>query len=182
MGTQLYLPAGWARQLESRLDPIERLAELERDRTQAKGDIREILDRLADKHGATVRDVRTAMLSIDDTLSDLRYDQERMLQHDRGPNAGLMPSSLAAAMHYNELLARRIVAEVARISVDGAQPVLLHEVARRLKIDEASAESAMYRAVAERWLVFEGSSLFRIRLTEAGRALTFSCAGAKGQQ
>jgi hypothetical protein len=27
-----------------RLDPIERLAELEKDRTQAKGDIREILD------------------------------------------------------------------------------------------------------------------------------------------
>ena len=42
MGTQLYLPAGWARRLESRLDPVERLAELEKDRTQAKGDIREI--------------------------------------------------------------------------------------------------------------------------------------------
>ena len=66
-GTQLYLPAGWARRLESRLDPIERLAEFEKDRTQAKGDIREILDRLAEKHGATVRDVTTAMLSIDDT-------------------------------------------------------------------------------------------------------------------
>ena len=52
---------------------------------------------------------------------------------DEGPNA---------AMHYNETLARRIVAEVARISGDGGamQPVLLHEVARRLKIDEASAE------------------------------------------
>ena len=82
MGTQLYLPAGWARQLESRLDPIERLAELEKDRSQAKGDIREILDRLAEKHGATVRDVSAAMLSIDDTLSDLLYDQERMLQHE----------------------------------------------------------------------------------------------------
>jgi hypothetical protein len=82
MGTQLYLPAGWARQLVSRLDPIERLAELEKDRLQAKGDIREILDRLAEKHGATVRDVTAAMLSIDDTLSDLLYDQERMLQHE----------------------------------------------------------------------------------------------------
>ena len=82
MGTQLYLPAGWARQLESRLDPIERLAELEKDSSQAKGDIREILDRLAEKHGATVRDVSAAMLSIDDTLSDLLYDQERMLQHE----------------------------------------------------------------------------------------------------
>jgi hypothetical protein len=82
MGTQLYLPAGWARQLESRPDAIERLAELEKDRTQAKGDIREVLDRLAEKHGATVRDVTAAMLSIDDTLSDLLYDQERMLQHE----------------------------------------------------------------------------------------------------
>ena len=82
MGTQLYLPAGWARQLESRFDPIDRLAELEKDRTQAKGDIREILDRLAEKHGATIRDVTTAMLSIGDTLSDLLYDQERMLLHE----------------------------------------------------------------------------------------------------
>jgi hypothetical protein len=82
MGSQLYLPAGWTRQLESRLDPVERLAELEKDRTQAKGDIREILDRLAEKHGATARDVKAAMLSVDDTLGDLLYDQERMLQHE----------------------------------------------------------------------------------------------------
>jgi hypothetical protein len=75
-------------------------------------------------------------------------------------------------MQYNELLARRIVVEVAR-SVDGGalQPVMLHEVARRLKIDEALAEAAMYRAVAERWLIVEGSSLYRIRLTAAGQAL-----------
>jgi hypothetical protein len=77
MGTQLYLPAGWARRLESRLDPIERVTELEKE-----GDISEILDRLAEKHGATVRDVTAAMLSIDDTLSDLLYEQERMLQHE----------------------------------------------------------------------------------------------------
>jgi len=75
-------------------------------------------------------------------------------------------------MQYNEILARRIVAEVARSSVDGGtlQPVMLHEVARRLKI-EASAEAAMYRAVAERWLIVEGTSLYRIRLTAAGQAL-----------
>ena len=87
MGTQLYLPAGWARRLESRIDPVERLAELERDRTQAKGDIREILDRLAEKHGATARDVAVAMRSIDDTLADLLYDQEGMLQHEIEDNA-----------------------------------------------------------------------------------------------
>ena len=48
---------------------------------------------------------------------------------------------------------------------------MLHEVARRLKVDEASAESAVHRAVGERWLIVEGSSLYRIRLTEAGRGL-----------
>jgi hypothetical protein len=63
----------------------------------------------------------------------------------------LAPSAALAAMHYNEILGRRIVAEVARTSVDGgALPVLLHEVVCRLKIDEASAESAVYRAAAER--------------------------------
>jgi hypothetical protein len=82
MGTQLYLPAGWARHLASRIDPIERLAELEKDRTEAKADIREILDRLAEKHGATAREVTVAMRSIDDTLGDLLYDQERLLQHE----------------------------------------------------------------------------------------------------
>jgi hypothetical protein len=95
------------------------------------------------------------------------------------PNLGvstsgtLEPRAALAAMQYNELLARRIVVEVARSSVDGGtlQPVMLHEVARRLKIDEASAEAAMYRAVAERWLIVEGSSLYRIRLTAAGQAL-----------
>ena len=81
MGAQLFLPAGWARHLESRIDPVERLAELERDRLQAKGDIREILDRLAEKHGATAQDVTVAMRSIDDTLGDLLYDRERVLQH-----------------------------------------------------------------------------------------------------
>jgi hypothetical protein len=77
-------------------------------------------------------------------------------------------------MHYTEILAQQIVAEVARaFTFEGASmPVMLHQVARRLKIDEASAESAMHRAVAERWRVFEGSSLFRIRLTEAGRTLS----------
>jgi hypothetical protein len=82
MGTQLYLPAGWARHLESRIDPVERLAELEKDRTEAQAEIREVLDRLAEKHGATACDVTVAMRSIDDTLSDLLYDQERMLQHE----------------------------------------------------------------------------------------------------
>ena len=77
-------------------------------------------------------------------------------------------------MQHIEILAQRIVTEVARGFVPGlpSQPILLHRAAHRLKIDEASAESAMHRAVTKRWLVFEGTSLFRIRLTEAGRTLS----------
>ena len=63
----------------------EAVSELERDNqdaTIAKALLRMFEKALADKHGATVRDVTTAMLSIDDTLSDLLYDQERMLQHE----------------------------------------------------------------------------------------------------
>ena len=81
MGSQLYLPAGWARHLESRIDPSERLAELEKDRAQTGAEIRELLERLAEKHGATGRDVTVAMRSIDRTLGDLLYEQERALQH-----------------------------------------------------------------------------------------------------
>ena len=80
MGSQLYLPARWARHLESRIDPWERLAELEKDRAAARAEIRDLLDRLAAKHGATARDVTVAMRSIDHTLGDLLHDQQRALQ------------------------------------------------------------------------------------------------------
>jgi hypothetical protein len=82
VGSQLYLPAGWARHLESRIDPSERLVQLEKDRAQARVEIREILQRLAETHGATARDVTVAMRPIDETLGDLLYDQERALQHE----------------------------------------------------------------------------------------------------
>jgi hypothetical protein len=82
VGSQLYLPAGWARHLESRVDPSERLAELEKDRARARAEIHERIEWLAEKHGATARDVAVAMRSIDGTLGDLLYDQERVLQHE----------------------------------------------------------------------------------------------------
>ena len=73
-------------------------------------------------------------------------------------------------MQFSEVLPA--VSEVARITVVGGLDwVMLHEVARRLKIDEASAEAAMRRAVDKGWLIVEGSSLYRVRLTDAGRAL-----------
>jgi hypothetical protein len=55
---------------------------LEKDTAQARADIRGLLDRLAEKHGATPRDVSVAMRSINDTLGDLLYDQARALQHE----------------------------------------------------------------------------------------------------
>jgi hypothetical protein len=89
------------------------------------------------------------------------------------------PSKALAAMHpnndmhsYSETLARRIVADVARITGDPPMRwVMLHEVARSLKVDEASAEAAMHLAVACGWLTVEGSSLYRVCRTDAGRAL-----------
>ncbi|SEP19195.1 hypothetical protein SAMN02990966_04377 [Rhodospirillales bacterium URHD0017] len=82
MDGQLYLPAGWARDLESRIDPSERLAELERDRAEAKAEIRDMVERLAGKHGATASDVTVAMRAIEHALVDLLSDQERGLQHE----------------------------------------------------------------------------------------------------
>lgn len=82
MGSQLYLPAGWARHLESRIDPSERLGELEKDRAQARAEIRGLVERLAEKHGATARDVAVAMRSVNHMLGDLLYEQERALQHE----------------------------------------------------------------------------------------------------
>jgi len=79
-------------------------------------------------------------------------------------------SVVRTGMQYSELLARRIVMEVARSTVDGGglDAIILHEVARRLQIDEVLAGAGMNRGIKEGWLVVEG---YRIRLTDAGRAL-----------
>jgi len=76
-------------------------------------------------------------------------------------------------MHtYSETLARRIVAHVARASADEPTGwVMLHNVARRLKVDEASAEAAMRVAIAWGWLKAEGIVLYRVSLTPRGLAL-----------
>jgi hypothetical protein len=58
-------------------------------------------------------------------------------------------------MQYSELLARRIVVEIARSTVDGGglDAIILHEVALRLQIDEVSAEAGMKRGINEGWLI-----------------------------
>jgi hypothetical protein len=67
---------------------------------------------------------------------------------------------------YSETLARRIVAHLARATADDPREwVMLHDVARQLKVNEASAEDAMRVAIAWGWLKAEGISLYRVCLT-----------------
>ena len=75
-------------------------------------------------------------------------------------------------MQTNDVLARQIVAVVAHATAQCSDAwVMLHEVARHLKVDEASAEAAMRVAIASGWLDAEGCSLYRVCLTAAGRQL-----------
>jgi hypothetical protein len=77
------------------------------------------------------------------------------------------------AMHtYSETLARRIVAHVARASADDPTAwVMLHDVARHLKVAEESAVLAMRVAIAWGWLKAEGIVLYRVSVTPQGLAL-----------
>lgn len=76
MGTQLTLPAGWARQFVSMPDPVERLDALRQAQLDVKTAIRLQFDDLAERFGIQVREVDRAMESIDDTISDLIYEVE----------------------------------------------------------------------------------------------------------
>lgn len=82
-GLQLPLPAGWAREFRRWRDPVEELDELARDKLAAKAEIREVLDRLADKHGISHSETNAAVRGyVDDMLGDLTYEVEGALTHD----------------------------------------------------------------------------------------------------
>ena len=82
-GTQLPLPAGWARTFRNWRDPVEELDRLARDKLTAKAEIREALDRLADKHGISHAETNAAVHGyVDDMLNDLTYEAEGQLTHD----------------------------------------------------------------------------------------------------
>jgi hypothetical protein len=84
MGTQLSLPAGWAFAATSRRDPGEQLEQLARDKLEAKAEIREVLDRLAAKHGASARDIGYAIEGYaDDMIDDALFEVERELNTER---------------------------------------------------------------------------------------------------
>lgn len=84
MGAQLPLPAGWAiRHLTSGGNPHSRLDELARDKLDAKAEIREVLDRLAAKHGLAPREIDRAVQGyLDDLLDDATFELERDLTRE----------------------------------------------------------------------------------------------------
>ena len=81
MNTHLTQPTTWT-SLESRLDPREHLEQLQADKREAKAQLREVLARLAKKHGISQKGVSCAIDGYaDDMLSDLVYGLERDLEH-----------------------------------------------------------------------------------------------------
>jgi hypothetical protein len=82
MSTQLKLPAQWAL-LETRRDPRDRLEALHKDILVAKAEILDVLDRLAERHGISARDITYAVEGYaDDLLSDATYGVASELEHE----------------------------------------------------------------------------------------------------
>ena len=84
MGSQFPLPAvGRKPGIVTSRDPRDRLEQLQADRREAKAQIREVLERLAERHGISQKDVSYAIDGYaDDMLSDLFYSVERELEHE----------------------------------------------------------------------------------------------------
>lgn len=82
MGVQLPLPAGWAIRHLTSGDPRERLDALARDKLEARREIRQILDRLAETHGLAPQEIDRAVQGyLDDMLNDAAFEVERDLGH-----------------------------------------------------------------------------------------------------
>ena len=83
MDGQLPLPANRAGILESRPDARDRLEQLRADQRSAKAELREVLERLAERHGISQKDINYAIEGYaDDMLSDLVYSVERDLERE----------------------------------------------------------------------------------------------------
>lgn len=79
MDIQLPLPGYWPRNA-TWSDPREELAQLRRDKLEAKHDIRLVLDKYAGRHGAEVDQVNQLVWDyVDDLLGDLFYERENEL-------------------------------------------------------------------------------------------------------
>jgi len=79
MGTQLPLPGYWPRNA-SWTDPRDELGQLRRDKLEAKHEIRQVLDKYAERHGIDASEVGRLVLGyVDDLLGDLFYEKENDL-------------------------------------------------------------------------------------------------------
>jgi hypothetical protein len=83
MGSQFPLPMGLKPGGVNRRDPRDSLEQLRADRREPKAQIREVLERLAERHGISQKDVAYAIDGYaDDMLSDLAYSVERDMEHE----------------------------------------------------------------------------------------------------
>jgi hypothetical protein len=90
MSVQLPLPAAWATRLglPTKRDPHERLDLIERDKLDARAEMVEIIERLAEKHGVKAHEIDRSMEYVDSALDDLVYDIRGELEReieDRNP-------------------------------------------------------------------------------------------------
>ena len=84
MGSQLPLPASRTPSFASRPDAQDRLEQLHADKRAAKAELRDVLERLAERHGISQKDINYSIDGYaDDMLSDLVYSVERDLEHER---------------------------------------------------------------------------------------------------
>lgn len=82
MGTQLALPAGWARQFASMPDPRDRLDALEHAKIATRTEIRRALIRLTDQFDIRAREIDRAMDHVEDTITDLVWEVENGYRHE----------------------------------------------------------------------------------------------------
>ena len=83
MGSQFPVPTARKPGIVRRVEPGDRLEQLRADRREAKAQIREVLERLAERHGISQKDISYAIDGhADDMLSDLVYSVERDLEHE----------------------------------------------------------------------------------------------------
>ena len=79
MEIQLPLPGYWPRNM-TWSDPRDELAQLRRDKLDAKHEIRQVLDRYASRYGVEPDEVsRLVRGYVDDLLGDLLYERESEL-------------------------------------------------------------------------------------------------------
>lgn len=82
MGTQLPLPAGWARQFASMSDPRDRLDALQHAKLTARTEIRKVFTRLIEELSVRPREIDRAMDYVDDTIGDLLWEVENGYRHE----------------------------------------------------------------------------------------------------